>query len=122
MNKTKERREQILKRRQRVGRVYVGQIVCAETYKEMDANQRSFWNKCYKQFRKGNTIFDWNDEAHVVPWALSDGSFYSLKHLQEMQEKIDKEEQEKNGDINGVSNEGTVVGSESDNLVEDTVA
>ena len=116
------RRQKILNRRNKAGRVYAGQIVCAETYKQMSTYERAFWNKCLQTHLKGKTLFKYQGVDHVVPWMTTDGKFSTMKHLQELQELQERLE---NGEsITGLtdsSNNGADGLGEPENLVEDPV-
>lgn len=88
----------------------------------MDPLERAFWNKCLQKHLKGKTLFKHHGVDHVVPWITTDGSFSTLKHLQELQELQEKLE---NGQsLTGItepSSDGAVITGEPENMVEDTV-
>lgn len=116
------RRQKILQRRDRVGRVYAGQIVCAETYSQMSQFERQFWNKCLRTFRKGGFIFKWQGEDHIVPFMTTDGKYSSIKRLQELQDAQNAlEESQQDGGFTISSDEGADVGGQSEDIIEDNV-
>lgn len=117
------RRQKILNRRNRVGRIYAGQLVCDETYSTMSPEERSFWNKCFKTYVQGKTIFKWQGQEHVVPWMTTDGKFSTLKRLEELQELQNKLENGESTGITGIdelSDARAVSSDEPENMVEDT--
>lgn len=69
-------------------RVYTGQIVCSENYNNFDQEQRNFWNKCYKAFRKGQLHFDYQGKPYIVPFKIADGSFDTVFTAQELDKVI----------------------------------
>lgn len=88
----------------------------------MSQFERQFWNKCLRTFRKGGSIFKWQNEDHIVPWMLTDGSFSTIKRLQELQDAQNAlEESQQDGGFTISSDEGADVGGQSEDIIEDNV-
>ena len=52
----------------------------------MSKDERRFWNRSLQKFRKGQTIYKYKGVDHVTPWEMTDGSFSTIKSLEELHE------------------------------------
>lgn len=99
-------------------RVYTGFIVCSQNYALLNQHERSFWQKAYKSFRKGDLHFMHNGKQYVVPFKLADGSFDSVEVTEKLKESVKKVKEEQNVKNERASDSGQ--GEPADTLVAGT--